>query len=322
MAFKKIAATTQPLTLELAYEFGTMTPMPGERELKPAHVGKLAALLENGKFTNVDWHFAHLPGDTRKYRVDGQHSSKMLAEVPAEKFPQILATVTEWQVDSLTLDAVPLFEIFNQPWSTRTNDDIMGVRISGYSDINQINRKFLVKIANSIAIWQASENNDRKDAYYVARRKNPDMHLAPPVLAVIPDARMRGSYFADPIIREFAQWCWEQHEQPTVKLPWAFALTGVVAEMFDDWRKDRDIANQFWNLVVTESHPDREDFSRELGERLKVLRQPGKKTTQLDFRAEARKFYKKFLKFRQQTTTSEPGTQLVPTEAPSQETAS
>jgi len=83
--FTETANYTTPLTRELAEEYATDLAWPGEREYRPGHEAWLRKEHDAGRFHGPTWAKARL-GD-RWYRVDGKHSSMMLANLNGE-FPK------------------------------------------------------------------------------------------------------------------------------------------------------------------------------------------------------------------------------------------
>ena len=55
--------------------------------MKPQRVTHIELLVQQGFFHGVDWHYVVDLKTGIRYRLDGQHSSKMLSEMPPEKIP-------------------------------------------------------------------------------------------------------------------------------------------------------------------------------------------------------------------------------------------
>src|SRR3954451_17952946 len=83
--FKLITSETKALTPELAQSFKAMLPSPTERAFDPARAKMLSEKAEAGQLISFLWAKAKM-GD-KEYRVNGQHSSAVLAELNAQ-FPQ------------------------------------------------------------------------------------------------------------------------------------------------------------------------------------------------------------------------------------------
>jgi hypothetical protein len=101
-----------------------MQPLPGERELKPSHLEFLEGLLRDGLFTSPHWILCRDKKTGKLYRVDGQHSSTVLARCAAEFFPAgIKAVVMTYVSDDIAKDAPALYDMCNNPRSVRNNED-------------------------------------------------------------------------------------------------------------------------------------------------------------------------------------------------------
>jgi len=106
--FTLLTSKTEPLTLELAQRFTSMTLSPTERQLDPARAKMLRDKVEAGQFITCTWATARL-GD-KEYRVNGQHSSKVLTELNGD-FPKgLTAHLDTYKVDSMEGLAPPLPE--------------------------------------------------------------------------------------------------------------------------------------------------------------------------------------------------------------------
>jgi hypothetical protein len=98
MSIKKKSSEQVPLTRDLAIKFSTMTALPGEREKKPARL----------KWT---WDVAVIRGTDQELRVNGQHTSTVLATIPEEQFPTGLdVTIIRWAIDDTPEDRAELFD--------------------------------------------------------------------------------------------------------------------------------------------------------------------------------------------------------------------
>src|SRR5215475_12875978 len=209
-----------------------------------------------------------------RYRANGQHSSAALANLTPEEFTiafptGLLVTVEEFTSDNLLQDGFLIFDMFDHPKSARTNTDIMGLHRAHHPDLAEIDVNLLVHLSNGFAFFNATRDGGTE--------------LAP---------RQRGAYYEDPIYREFALWAAPYHNS---RHAWLFKKPGVVAEMYNDFVLiDETEAKQFWQLVLTESHPDADHETRELSHTLRELAQKQKTVPQTRFRKEAAKYFRRF----------------------------
>jgi len=245
--FKKISATGVLLTRELAREWAAMTPLPGEREIRPARHEFLLAKVRNQTFGGPSWACGVERSTGKKYRLDGQHSSKMLQDLPPDvAFPKdLLVTIDTWEFDSLDQDASVMFNMYNHPKSVRSNQDAMGVYLAQAQETSDLDRSLSVKITSGIAEFE--KTLDPKEAF-------------------LPQPRDRGLYFlgkkAD-VYTAFARWV---ATLEGLKNGGFLSRPAVVGEMLNHWLKDRSSAEEFWGLVLRENHPEVDHETRTLAE--------------------------------------------------------
>jgi hypothetical protein len=294
---KKNSVRIETLNKKLAIDFASMTPMPGEREYKPTRKRELYSRLQAGLFHGATWDYAVDTRNQAKYRCDGQHSSKMLAELEEKDIPSVPITLTEWTTDNIENDAVILFEMFNQPFSSRTPEDVMGVGIAGYSELKAIEdrNKFLLKIARGLNAYTKIQNDQSWTDY--ERRRKKDKQLVAPQLLIIPAPRELSHYYREEDHRKFALWASELRKNSMdqdVKHIYLFSLSGVIAEMYGEWKRDPKQANVFWTWVLNASHPEPDHESRVLADTLFELKTAANHVTQQKYAEQVRKYYRRF----------------------------
>ena len=261
-------AETLLLTKEVAVKHSTMTPLPGERELKPSHMEYLESLVRDGLFTTCYWIVVWDKKTGKLHRVDGQHSSTMLARLPAELFPAgIQVVMTTYVSDDLEADTPALFEMCNNPHSVRNNADKMGFYRSSYKELAMIPSRFLVQVAAGYHYYLR--------ASAVKNGHNPKMW----------DTRNHGQYLNDaPPLRSFSLWLykWEKAAAEGNKVPnrWIISKPGIVSVVYESWKTDPKIATEFWGHVMLDDHPSRDDVSRELSRILNKWRVGSEKKSQ------------------------------------------
>ena len=270
--FSKTAVKLEPLTHDLAKAYAAMPGLPGERPLRPSRLTFLEKHRQQGTFVSPNWAEAVDITTGQRYRVNGQHSSTMLARLAPEDFPQnLLVTIEEYTFDDLASDAVLIFDLFDNPQSARTNLDIMGLYRARYPDLAGIDLKILVDVTNGV--W-----------FYEHERGDQGVAFKP---------RERGLYLMRPEVRAFARWVTAGFAD--AKHKWMFGKVGIVAEMFASMQvPDKSVAEEFWRLVLTESHPDPDNETRELSDTLKGWVTRPKAPSQGRFRKEAKKCLRRF----------------------------
>jgi hypothetical protein len=252
--YHKVKAESRPLTPELAVQFAEMDPLPGERCLRPTRMAYLTAQLLRGKFSGPDWATGYCRSDGKTYRLDGHHSSSLLANLPTgASFPSgLVVTTTTYEFDSME-DAVDVFNLFNNPVSVRNNADVMGVYSAYVPGLDGYSREFLVAVANGLS---ESERQRR-------RRGSKD--------AVVLHPRSRGLYFVYPGHPEFvehAHWLATFRERKNASF---LGRAVIVSEMIAQRMAMPEVAHDFWHLVFSESHADPEHETRVLAESIREM---------------------------------------------------
>jgi hypothetical protein len=278
--YRKVSVECAPLTPELAQSVCTMRPLPGERALRSSRRNYLEAMLIKNLFNGPEWSVGVCLATGETYRLDGQHSSDLLVNLPeGMPFPEdLLATVTHYEFDSME-DAPDLFNLFNNPKSVRNNTDMMGTYSAQAPGLEgcDYSREFLVDVA---------------DGLYESERVS-TVEDPPPVKF---GARDRGLYFSykpRPDFIAVTHWLATFRETRNA----AFLKRSViVGDMIGQWRTDQEDANAFWSLVFSEAHPDPDHSSRLLAtwllQQLASAKQP--KLHMEAFRKKARQMWKAF----------------------------
>jgi hypothetical protein len=268
--FKKLFSESVPLTPAVAQAHADLAPMPGERAIRQSRLKFLLAALDDGRFAGPDWHVGIYVPTGERYRLEGQHSSRMLASLPAERFPaNLVLTMTTWEFETWE-EAADLFDIFNNPRSVRNNEDAMGIYRAQMPGISNIDRAVLVHVANGICEWESGRGDQGT--------------VLPP--------RRRGLYFYDEENQAFAVWVDRFSECKNASF---LRRQGVMAEMLVDWRVSADEATAFWEYVLRESHPDPDDVTRELAETYRMWLTKRNRSNQ-EFRQKAARAWKVFVR--------------------------
>lgn len=123
--FELVDSETVDVTPELAAEFSQMAASMTERELKSKRLDYLKDAVLGGTAIAFVWTKAKIVGSDKVYRVNGHHSSHMLAKLNGE-FPNGLkAHIDTYEVpDEAALGL--LFRQIDSRQSARTVDDIAG----------------------------------------------------------------------------------------------------------------------------------------------------------------------------------------------------
>lgn len=285
MAIKKLAAQLIKLTPDTLADFSQAIPLPGERSVKARRTAQLRRLIQAGHFYGLDWARGRCRLDGRVYRLDGQHTTKLLNELlahpdPAVPFPADLPiTLVEWEFDSIEADAPTLFNTFNNPLSVRSNTDMMETYQAFYPELAGIDVALLMKAMNGVLYYE-KQQHDR------AKKKDPDARR------LQFDARDMGVELHADRYRAFILWLVGFQELRLFKR--TVTRSGLVASLYADWLENAETAQQFWTLVLSESAPDPDDETRSFAEQLKRMNADRKKVTQGEFFKEAAKAWKRY----------------------------
>ena len=138
--------------------------MPGERELKAKRLKWIEGLIRNDEFLAPNWY----KGTEREtadmlYRLDGQHTSNVLAEMAANgEFPQGLkVTVHTLEYDH---NDRAVFELFNNPNVQRSSTDKVGIYCAEQADILHIARPFLQHIGDGLRSYYGDHRGRHRAA--------------------------------------------------------------------------------------------------------------------------------------------------------------
>lgn len=218
------------LTPAIAKEFAQMNAFVGERPIRPGRIAELQRKLDDGLFFDPRWATADFEG--RKYRVNGQHSSKMLSECNGS-FPHGRQVI----VDTFTCDTKEelalLFEQFDPASSSRTRLEVVNAHGRVHSSLDDVSPTVMSKAVAGMA-YALSNLNASGRSTLSQQSKLIHRH------------------------QEFVVWC-----NPFVSER-ILCRVGVVAAIFDTYRRNQDASTEFWSLVKDESAPDNKDASRTL----------------------------------------------------------
>ncbi len=217
--FKLISSETKPLTPELAERFKAMLPSPTERVFDPARAKMLREKAEAGQLITFNWATAKV-GD-KEYRVNGQHSSAVLAELNGQ-FPQGLKVhMDTYEVDNMDGLAL-LFRQFDNRKSGRTPTDVSGAYQGLYTDLAGVARG-AAKLAVEGVAWYD------KNVEGLPAPKGDDVY----------------TLFGKTALHDFIKWVGDVF---SIKTPELRRQT-IVAAMYGTFDKNEAEARKFWQEV-------------------------------------------------------------------------
>ena len=147
--FKLVNAEVKALTPEIVEEFRNLEASRTERVLDPVRVKHLRQKAEAGQLVTFHWSKAKL--GSHLLRMNGQHSSNMLAGLNGQ-FPHSLKVhIDTYEVDTES-DLALLFRQFDDRKSGRTPGDVAGAYQGLQEPIRDVNRA-TAKIAAEGVNW-------------------------------------------------------------------------------------------------------------------------------------------------------------------------
>jgi hypothetical protein len=224
-----------PLTRKLAVEFSQLPTFKGDRQRDTvagkARIAWLERLLADGKFYTPKWATVKLNGVL--YRVNGGHSSLMLANCPEEIFPADMKVVIDRFECDTRHDLADLFDQFDPRRSIRSASEKINAHKGVHNDLDETSPTDINKCISGIAFYLTDDG--------ASKRLDEEERMG-----------LIHEY------REFIIWA----SQFTGRRHLGFV--GLVAAMFATYNKSKKAADAFWKQVANEDHPDAKNASRVL----------------------------------------------------------
>lgn len=232
--YKEAETKVVPLTREFAEEVATMPRWKGDRPLKPGRVAFLDSKLRNGEFHSPEWAFARLNGVM--YRVNGQHSSNMLAAANGH-FPKGMNVVVKVFVCETELDVAELYSQFDRAESSRNMRDIVTSHKIASPGLQDVPTRELQICVSAISTFFSLRGESKREDW--AR-----------------DARARLMHAHS----DFIIWL----HGSGLGAHRLMLRSAVVAAIFGTWKKHGHGAIEFWTQVAEASHPNNKHPTRRL----------------------------------------------------------
>jgi hypothetical protein len=252
-----VNAETVPLTRELANQFHTMEPSPTERMFDEGHYRHLRAKALGGQLVNFQWSIAQC--GNQLFRMNGQHSSKMLCDLDGN-FPEgLFVHVDTYKVEN-DEELALLFRQFDDRKSGRSPADVSGA----YQMLIPV-LKAVPRLSAKIAI--EGVNWWRRSIEGLPAKQGDDIY----------------STYADTTLHPFIIWMGELLTSKTNELK----RIPVMAAAYATFITNERAAREFWKLVARgdddyeEHSPAKtlDDWLRELADsaelRRKIAVKPG-----------------------------------------------
>ena len=186
--FRLTQSETLDLTKDLALEFSQMPASLTERDLKAKRLAYLKDSVLGGTAISFNWARAKVSANGIVYRVNGHHSSKMLAGLNGA-FPEGLKVhIDTFEIDDLA-DLGLLFRQFDNRLSSRTIDDISGAYQGLEEDLINVPKKAGRSAIEGIIWWKnniigdAVPPGDDKFDLFADRKLHPFIQMVGRVLS-------------------------------------------------------------------------------------------------------------------------------------------
>lgn len=156
MSFSEIrllSSETRDLTPSLAAEFANMPASVTERDLDPKRLRYLRDTILARRALPFQWARATVRADGTTYRVNGHHSSTVLAEMNGEMPEGLRAHIDDFEVDSIP-DLAVLFRQFDNRRSARTVADIAGASQMIVAELRDVPRNAARRAIEGVAWYE------------------------------------------------------------------------------------------------------------------------------------------------------------------------
>ena len=219
VSFKLKKSETIPLTRALCIQHRDMDASLTERELKVSRTTYLKTKIEEGLFLPVSWAVAEYQGN--KVRMNGHHSSTMLAGLPEGGFPDGMQVHIDTYEVSNVDGFAELFRQFDARQSSRSSVDVTGAYVGIYG----------IDVDPKLAIIAAKGIN-----FYRSHVEGGTFFAGDDV----------GRIFNNENTHEFTKWY--------CSLPWKKFKEGknqgVASAMWGTWRLAPEATKEFWGDVL------------------------------------------------------------------------
>lgn len=142
-------------TRTLAEEFAGMTASPHDRPLNATRAGVIRVAFEKEKFRTCEWATAYCEQTKQTYRINGKHTSTVLASMNGE-FPKNLSVIVEsYKCDTLE-DVASLYSTFDTRASVRSTGDINMIYAAICDSLSDVSSRIINFTVSGVAyaIWE------------------------------------------------------------------------------------------------------------------------------------------------------------------------
>lgn len=152
-AIRRVSSETRDLTPALATEFAKMPASVTERDLDPKRLKYLRETILGGIALPFMWARAKVLTDGTTYRVNGHHSSCVLAEMNGEMPQGLVAHVDDYECPDIS-HLPALFRQFDNRRSARTVADISGAYQMVIPELRDVPRNAARRAIEGVAWYE------------------------------------------------------------------------------------------------------------------------------------------------------------------------
>lgn len=233
---KELRSMHCDLTPAIAAEHSTLPQINGDRSMQKERVAWLKEIIGAGLFHSPEWAVAYIGG--KKIRINGKHSSSVLAAMNGDFPTGLQVTIKQFSCDDET-DLATLFDQFDSRRSVRTRGDSMNVHKHLQSALEELSTTAVLKIMAGVTWYLRQEHG-----------------------------LVFGEEESKQLIHEHVEF---------IRFAGSFCGTrrigkaGVLAAMFAIFTKAGPAPSRlFWDLVSTQGHESPKNATRILGKFLEI----------------------------------------------------
>ena len=219
---------TVKVTKTLARKFAAMDPAPHDRPLSERRLQVYGRLITEGQFRPVTWASATCNETGGNYRVNGKHTSTLLAGL--EPIPDFYVTIEEYECDNLS-DVAQLYSTFDSKMMSRTTADINASFAGTVKELVEVPRSIV-----NLSVGALSYGEWGADAYAHQPAERAELMLDNVDAVLWLQKVLYGALEGDKRARRMA-----------------LERIGVAAAMIATYRKSRAAATEFWIAVRDET---------------------------------------------------------------------
>lgn len=226
-------------TPALAKRFAEMEAIRGDRPIKPRLSATIRREIQEGRFRTTEWSTYLCEADGKTYRVNGKHTSNILASMNGD-FPKDLSILlTEFKGPDIETGAA-LYETFDPRNSARSGPDINHAYAAANPRLDGVSRRLICNCCTAIAY---NEYEDNMSTW------------------TTPGSRARACLTKD----DFILWLNELVEgKPQNKDAAILLRSSCVAAIYRSYLKAKGPAFEFWKAVHEGSGTNRKSADRTL----------------------------------------------------------